>query len=340
MNITIATDTWRPQISGVVRTLETVTYELEKLGHAVRIIHTGMFPSVAVPFYPEQRLAYRTSQDHIEELLNGTDRVHILTEGPVGMAVKRQCLKRNWKFTTSYLTKFSLLLKKTVWIPEWVTHIPLRHFHSQSETIMVATPTMQEYLKENGYKTPSVIWSKGVDTGLFRPMPRVRKETNAIYVGRVSSEKDIRKFLELDIEAKKIVVGDGPERKLLQQKYPDVEFTGYLQSDDLAQAYSDADVFVFPSQFDTFGLVIIEAMACGTPVAGFPVCGPKDIVKNEEVGCLNWNLKEAVERAMETSSPEACRNLALTYSWTESAKNFLNNTVPIKGNNEQRKKES
>lgn len=340
MDIIIATDTWRPQVSGVVRTLETVTTELENLGHVVRIIHTGMFPSVAVPFYPEQRLAYRVRQTQLESLLEGADRVHILTEGPVGKAVKKLCLKRNWKFTTSYLTKFSIFLKDKLWIPECLTHASLRRFHSSSEAIMVATPTMQQYLKENHYKTKSVLWPKGVDVELFRPMPRKRLETNALYVGRVSSEKDIEKFLKLEVDVKKVIVGDGPDRKSLQRRYPNVEFTGYLQGDELAQAYSDADVFVFPSTFDTFGLVMIEALACGTPVAGFPVCGPKDIVKGDGIGCLNWNLKEAVEKAIETSDPNACRGLALTYSWAESAKNFLKNTVPIEGNNEQTKKGS
>jgi glycosyltransferase involved in cell wall biosynthesis len=333
--LVIATDAWKPQVNGVVRTLDTTISVLEGLGVHSTIIHPGLFRNFATPWYPEIAISYGRMQRIIRKLMDKTRPVsiHIATEGPVGRAVRRYCLRRGLRFTTAYHTKFPEYLKHQVGLPLWVGYSYLRRFHRPSARVLVATESMRDHLQQRRFSNRIGLWSRGVDAELFRPRQRsvIRDKPVCLYVGRVSVEKNIEDFLRADIDCHKVVVGDGPARKSLEEAFPRVTFTGYKHGEELAQAYADADVFVFPSTTDTFGMVIIEALACGVPVAAYPVPGPMDIVPNGAgVGCLHADLKIAIETALASSDRQKCRELALRYTWENCTKQFLNSLVVTK----------
>ncbi|AWK86524.1 glycosyltransferase family 4 protein [Azospirillum thermophilum] len=333
MNILIVSDAWYPQINGVVRTISTVRQELEAMGHTVEVIGPDRFRTVPMPTYPEIRLAIGARR-RLWAMIEGMrpDCIHIATEGPLGFAARSYCLKHGKPFTTAYHTRFPEYVRDRAPVPLALSYAVVRRFHKPSAAVMVATQTIEDTLKARGF-TNIRRWTRGVDTELFRPRGKdflALPRPIAMYVGRVAVEKNLEDFLKLDLPGSKVVVGDGPAREELQRKYPDVHWTGAKQGEELARHYAAADVFVFPSRTDTFGLVLLEALASGVPVAAYPVPGPLDVVDGAGVGCLDTDLKRAVERALAIPA-DKCRDYALGYSWRRSAEQFLSNLRPFTG---------
>ncbi|MEX0759581.1 MAG: glycosyltransferase family 1 protein [Tistlia sp.] len=334
MRILLATDAWTPQINGVVRTLGRVGEELRALGHTVEVIEPGRFRTIACPTYPEIRLAVRPRAG-ARRLLDAfrPEAVHIATEGPIGWAVRSLCLGRGLPFTTSYHTRFPEYLAARIPVPLALGYAVMRRFHRPSKGVMVATPTLLGELEGRGFSNLKA-WSRGVDTELFKPrndpaldLPR----PVYLYVGRVSVEKNLEAFLRLDLTpGTKLVVGDGPQLAELRRRFPETRFAGARQGEELARHYASADVFVFPSRTDTFGLVMLEALASGLPVAAFPVPGPLDVVDGHGIGMLDEDLAYAAGRAL-AIPPERCRAHALKHSWRACAEQFLGNLHPIAG---------
>lgn len=331
MNILIVSDAWHPQVNGVVRTISTVRTELEKMGHTVEVIGPDRFRTVPMPTYPEIRLALGAGS-RLPPMIDSLrpDCIHIATEGPLGHAARRYCMKRKIPFTTAYHTRFPEYIRDRAPIPLALSYAVVRRFHKPAAAVMVATPSIENALKARGFKNIRR-WTRGVDTDLFRP--RDKSFLNdprpiSMYVGRVAVEKNLEDFLRLDLPGTKYIVGDGPAREDLQKKYPDVRWVGAKHGEELAQYYAAADVFVFPSKSDTFGLVLLEALASGVPVAAYPVPGPLDVVDGSDIAFLDTNLKRAVENAL-TVSPERCREYALGFSWKASAEQFLSNLRPF-----------
>jgi glycosyltransferase involved in cell wall biosynthesis len=297
----------------------------------VIVIEPGMFHTFPCPTYPEIRLAwmpYRSMARRLEEL--SPDAIHIATEGTLGAAARTWCLRNRRPFTTSYHTQFPEYVRARVPIPLVVSYAHLRRFHGAAVRTMVATPTMQRQLEGRGFLNV-VRWSRGVDVSLFRPRSKdylAWPRPVSLYCGRVAVEKSIEDFLRLDLPGTRVVVGDGPARAQLEARYPDVKFVGYRFGEELAQHVAAADVFVFPSRTDTFGLVLLEAMACGLPVAAFPVTGPVDVVVNGTTGVLDEDLRAAVLAALKLD-PSACRQHALTYTWEAATRQFLGNLAPV-----------
>jgi len=334
MKILLASDAWYPQINGVVRTLNRVREELEVQGHSFEVICPDQFRTIPCPSYPEIPLAILPGvglAKRIEAI--APDAVHIATEGPIGLAVRNYCVKRDLPFTTSYHTRFPEYLSARVPVPVSWGYAFMRWFHKPSKAIMVATNSMKQELTAQGFGN-LVDWTRGVDTTLFRPdVPKALEALGLprpihLYVGRVAIEKNIKAFLDLKLEGSKVVVGDGPQRAELQAAYPEVYFAGAKQGEELAAHYASGDVFVFPSRTDTFGLVMLEAMASGLPVAAYPVPGPLDIVDGAGVGALNEDLGLAVGEAIKLPR-DHCREHALKYSWTACAEMFLENLQPL-----------
>ncbi|MBI1208817.1 MAG: glycosyltransferase [Azospirillum sp.] len=331
MNILIVTDAWYPQVNGVVRTICTVRRELEAMGERVEVIGPDRFRTVPMPTYPEIRLAVGAGRRlcrMIDEM--APHAIHIATEGPLGYAARRYCLKHKLPFTTAYHTRFPEYVRDRAPIPLSWSYAVVRRFHSPASAVMVATASIETALAARGF-TNLIRWTRGVDTELFRPRDKgFIDDTRPIsmYVGRVAVEKNIGAFLDLPLEGTKYVVGDGPQLAEFRQRYPHVRFVGAKHGEELAQYYAAADVFVFPSRTDTFGLVLLEALASGVPVAAFPVAGPLDVVNGADVGCLHEDLGHAVRTAL-TVSPERCREFALTYSWRAAAEQFLHNLKPF-----------
>lgn len=333
MRILIASDAWEPQVNGVVRTLRTTVGELEAMGHEVHVIGPDRFVTVPMPTYPEIRLAVAPKL-RLERLVDelAPDAIHIPVEGPVGLAARSLCLDRGWPFTTSYHTRAGLYFETKLGIPErWVLMIQ-RWFHNAGNGFMVQTDTLERELAEIGF-TNIRRWCRGVDTRLFRPvaadglldhLPRPIFS----YIGRVSAEKNLEAFLGLDLPGSKMIVGDGPELEEYREKYPAVLFTGFKAGDELAQHYSASDVFVFPSRFETFGLVLLEALACGLPVAAYPVPGPLDVLGGSDVAVLSEDLREAALQALSIPK-DRCRLYAERFSWRRSAEEFVANLAPI-----------
>ncbi len=256
--------------------------------------------------------------------------VHIATEGPLGFAARRYCMRRNVPFTTAFHTKFPEYVNARAGVPVKWTYKMMRRFHAPSHSVMVATQTVENELHQHGFNNIKR-WSRGVDTQLFRPRDKSFLDLPrpiSLYVGRVAVEKNIETFLALKQPGTKVVVGDGPQLHQLARKYPDVVFAGVKEGEELAKYYAAADVFVFPSLTDTFGLVLLEALACGVPVAAYPVAGPLDVIGDAPVGCLHADLGIALQRAL-GASPEACRAHAESYSWEASTQQFLANIVPF-----------
>ena len=333
--ILIATDAWHPQVSGVVRTLDTTARVLREWGHAVEVVEPTAYASVPTPFYPEIPICYPRPGRVYERVRKfRPDHVHISTEGVLGLLVRRFCRKSGWNFTTSYHTRFPEYLKRLAWVPEGLTYRFLKWFHGPSGAMMVATPSLEKELAGRGFRAPMRRWSRGVDLGVFRPREKVDTgfpRPVLLYVGRVSHEKGIGDFLALDTPGTKLVVGDGPARTELERKYPAAKFLGYRKGQALGEVYASADLFVFPSKTDTFGIVVIEALASGVPVAAYPVTGPIDIVTNDELGALDDDLGEAVERALRTGDRAACAAEGAAYTWENSTRQFAANLVPCSG---------
>lgn len=331
LKIALITDAWSPQTNGVVTTLKTVCALLRELGHQVETVTPEQFRNWPCPSYPEIRLAWgcgKKVRQRLHELQ--PDAIHIATEGPLGMAARAYCLKRGLPFTTSLHTRFAEYVHLRTGIPLAWGYAFLRWFHNRSERVMIATPSLAEELKAMGFKNIAQ-WSRGVDTELFRPMARTFSDYPRpimLYTGRVAVEKNLEAFLGIDLPGTKVVVGDGPAKAELEKKYPQVRFAGYRFGEELARYMASADVFVFPSLTDTFGLVMLEALACGVPVAAFPVQGPKDVILDERVGCLDHDLKRAIETAL-TLQPAECRSYAGRYSWLECASLFESHLAPV-----------
>ncbi|MEP2742967.1 glycosyltransferase family 4 protein [Bauldia litoralis] len=330
MKLLIATDAWRPQVNGVVRTLERVSEELGRAGVAVTMLTPADFRTMPMPTYPEIRLALALPGTIARKAAAmAPDGVHIATEGPIGYAIRRWCLATARPFTTSFHTRFPEYLAARLPVPPKASYAVLRRFHNAGRGCMVATRTLETELAERGF-TNLLPWSRGVDAELFRPRPDLRTTDRQrpvfLFVGRVAVEKNIRAFLELDLPGIKRVVGDGPAMSELRTAFPDAEFAGTLTGEALARAYADADVFVFPSRTDTYGIVLLEALASGLPVAAFPVPGPADVIGDSGVGVLDEDLGKAAVAALSISRDD-CRAFALRHSWAACARQFLDNVV-------------
>ena len=326
MRILIVTDAWEPQVNGVVRTLQATVAELRAAGHEVGIVSPDLFRSLPCPSYPEIRLAlagWRKVGRRIRAF--GPQAIHISTEGPLGMAARRWCIRNKFPFTTAYHTRFpEYVAARLPLSPEFVWRF-IRWFHRPARHIMVATRSLARELADQGLGQ-TMMWERGVDHDLFRPdrapLPAYDGLARPIqlYVGRVAVEKNIGAFLDCDRTGTKVIVGDGPALAELQARYPGALFLGKLGGETLASAYAGADVFVFPSRTDTFGLVVIEALSCGTPVAAFPVPGPGDIVR-DGAGALDEDLALAIDTALTCDRADA-EALGARYSWASCTAQF------------------
>jgi glycosyltransferase involved in cell wall biosynthesis len=331
MRVLVATDAWHPQVNGVVRTLTSLASAAHNLGVSVDFLSPDGFASIALPTYSSLRLALPTPPQIARRIdAAKPDAIHIATEGPIGHLVRAYCRRRGRPFTTSYTTRFPEYISARVPIPERWTYAALRRFHSAATVTMVATPSLFRELTQRGFSNLA-IWTRGVDVDLFRPDRAIRLDfPRPIFAvtGRVAVEKNLEAFLSLDLPGTKVVIGSGPQEQELKGRFPDVKFLGLLEKETLAAHLAAADVFVFPSRTDTFGLVQLEALACGVPVAAFPVTGPKDVVGNSPVGILSEDLRAACLGALELSR-EACRIFALNYSWERSARQFVTHVQKV-----------
>ena len=325
MKILIVTDAWMPQINGVVRTLQMTVRELQALGHEVDLLSPDLFRSIPCPGYAEIRLALASRRTVRRRMLAvAPDALHIATEGPLGLHARAVALENGWPFTTAYHTRFPEYLRARWPIPLPVSYAFLRRFHDAGVATLAATPAIVEDLRAHGFAAPRV-WSRGVDTVLFNPDgPREPRGDAPVFlhVGRIAVEKQVDEFLKLDLPGEKWVVGDGPERARLQAAYPQARWFGALQGEALARVFRSADVKVFTSVTDTFGLVLIEAMASGTPVAALPVPGPIDVVGGSDGGALDADLRQACLAALALPRA-AARAHAMTFSWAAATRQFL-----------------
>ncbi len=332
MRILIVTDAWHPQLNGVVRTIDETVAELERRGHAVEVIGPERFRTIALPTYRDIKLAL-PSRRRVDAMIRAfaPDSIHLATEGPLGWAARAWCLRSKTRFTTAYHTRFPEYIASRAPVPLAVGYALMRRFHGPSAAVMVATGSIEQDLARRGFRNIAR-WTRGVDTGQFRPLPDGFADLPRpilLYAGRVAVEKNLRAFLDLPLEGSKVIVGDGPQREDLERDYADAVFTGRLDGDDLVRAYSAADVFVFPSLTDTFGLVLAEALACGTPVAAFAIDGPRDVLSPQDggapVGMIDDDLGTAIARCLALKSPpERCRDFVLkNYTWTIATDQFL-----------------
>jgi glycosyltransferase involved in cell wall biosynthesis len=332
MRIVIVTDAWRPQTNGVVSTLAHTVECLRSFGHDVALITPQGFRTLPCPSYPEIRLAVLPGAK-VRRTLEAfaPDAVHIATEGSLGLAARRYCVRRGLNFTTSYHTQFPQYLRSRLPIPVGLTYRWLLGFHGAARACMVSTTSLQADLEKWGFRNV-VRWQRGVDTQLFRPQSKGFLDLPrpvAVYVGRLAIEKNIDAFLKMPWRGSKLVVGDGPERARLEASFPEAVFAGYRFGEQLAAYLAAGDVFVFPSRTDTFGLVNLEAMACGLPVAAYPVTGPIDVVEDGVTGALDEDLARAAQRAL-TLDPAACRERALRSSWERSTREFERNLTGLR----------
>lgn len=337
MRIAIVTDAWFPQENGVVRVLSTLIARLKGLGHEILLIEPAQFATIPCPTYPDIRLALGVGGCLSKLLADfAPDALHLPTEGPLGWAARSIALKRGWPYTTAYHSKFPEYIQARTGLPlDWL-YLPVRYFHKASSAVLCPSPSVFRELKERGFINLKE-WSHGVDTDLFHPQPKEFLDLPRpihMYVGRVTVEKNLPAFLDLDLPGSKVVIGSGPARKHLMRRYPDAHFKIAHGDLELSRYFAAADVFVFPSLTDTFGLVMLEALASGVPVAAFPVTGPVDVLGDSKVGVLDWDLKSATAQAL-AISPEICRRHALSFSWDAVARQFLDLLAPIKGRNRQ-----
>ena len=331
MRILVATDAWHPQVNGVVRTLAMMAEAAGELGAQVDFLTPESFRTFGLPSYRDLRLALPRPA-RIAELVAASrpDSIHIATEGPIGVLVRRYCRKHGLPFTTSFHTRFPEYVSARAPVPESWIWATLRWFHGASDAVMVATPALARELRERRFRNV-VLWPRGVDTKLFHPREVTVRQAKPVFlcVGRVAVEKNLEAFLELDLPGTKVIVGDGPARAMLEQKYPQAVFLGTLQGERLAEAYASADVFVFPSRTDTFGLVLLEALASGLPIAAFPVSGPRDVIGDAPVGVLSEDLREACLAALGIPR-ETCVEFAAKHGWEASTRAFLDNMACIR----------
>ena len=329
MRLAIVTDGWLPQTNGVVRTLSVTASLLQQSGHVVEVLEPRGFRTMPCPSYPEIRLAlkpYRRLAAQLTAL--DPDSIHIATEGPLGMAARRWCLGHGRAFTSSYHTRFPEYLRARAPVPLSLSYAHLRRFHGAAARTLVGTPSMKRALEERGFHNLA-LWSRGVDTELFRPGPKSFLDLPRpvwLYFGRVAVEKGIDDFLRLELPGTKLVVGDGPAMAECRRRHPEAVYAGYRHGEELAASVAASDVFVFPSRTDTFGLVLLEAMACGVPVAAYPVTGPLDVVSHGVNGVLGEDLRVAALAALELD-PRACREHALRYTWEAATAQFLGHLV-------------
>ena len=324
MRILIATDAWYPQVNGVVRTLSMVAEAATRLGVEITFLSPDLFRTAPMPGYAGLRVAL-TTPGHVSRLIDEArpDAIHIATEGPIGVLARRYCRERGRAFTTSFHTRFPDYVSARVPVPEsWIWWL-LRRFHAPCSAVMAATPALARELRGRGFRNV-VLSSPGVDSDLFRPRAATLGLPRPIFlsVGRVAREKNLEAFLDLDLPGTRLVVGDGPGLAALRRRYPQAIFVGALFGEQLAEAYASSDVFVFPSRTDTFGLVLLEALASGVPVAAFPVTGPRDVITDPEVGVLDDDLRSASLRALKLSR-DKCRAFAVGHSWEACARIFI-----------------
>jgi 1,2-diacylglycerol 3-alpha-glucosyltransferase/glucuronosyltransferase len=331
MRILVATDAWHPQVNGVVRTLTHMAEAARAFGVDVSFLTPQSFRTVAMPSYPDLRLALPHPAKIARLIAEARpDSIHIATEGPIGLLTRRYCRQQGLPFTTSFHTRFPEYISARLPIPEAWIWAALRAFHGPSRAVMAATPALAGELRSRGFRNV-VLWPRGVDARLFHPRAADLGLPRPVFlcVGRVAVEKNLEAFLELDLPGTKVIVGDGPARAALTRKYPQAVFLGARQGEELGQAYAAADVFVFPSKTDTFGLVLLEALASGLPVAAFPVTGPRDVIGTAPVGALNEDLRVACLAAV-TIPPQACLEFAARHTWEASARAFVDNINEVR----------
>ncbi len=332
MKIAIVTDAWLPQVNGVVTTLLELQQGLEARGHEVLMVEPSAHPRFACPGYREIELAWRPGRRVAQALRDAApDAIHIATEGPMGSAARAFCLREGLSFTTAFHTRFPDILAKALRIPERWGYAWFKRFHAPSSGVMVPSAGMLAILEGHGFER-LLAWSHGVDLTMFAPvagadfgLPR----PVFLYVGRVSYEKNLDAFLKLDLPGSKVVYGVGPLLARLQREHPGVHWRGVVPRDELAAIYSAADSFVFPSHSETFGLVMLEAMACGTPVAAFPVAGPLDVVGASDGGVLDTDLRAAALRSLQVPR-ERARARALEFDWNPVCRQFVQHLVPAR----------
>ncbi len=338
MRIMLVTDAWDPQVNGVVRTMKRVITECEAMGHEWNIVSpSDGFRTIPLPTYSEIRLALGAKKPIEERFLEyEPDAVHIATEGTLGWAARAICLKHRFPYTTSYHTRFpEYVHARFPFIPTWMGYAYVGEFHKYSGRVMVATQSMREELDQKGFRNVAP-WTRGVDTDLFHPS--LRRQDGGPFaglarpiwlnVGRVAVEKNIEAFLQLDLPGTKVVVGEGPQLESLRQQHPEAVFAGVKFGTELAECFANADVFVVPSLTDTFGLVILEAMAAGTPVAAFNAPGPRDLIPGSKSGVVSEDLLEACLETLKMSRDDT-RAYAETFSWRACAEQFINNLEPL-----------
>ncbi|CAN5315013.1 hypothetical protein BH11PSE2_BH11PSE2_00400 [soil metagenome] len=338
MRVLLATDAWEPQVNGVVRTLTRVVAELRDMGHLVEVISPDQFKTFPLPTYPEIKLAvgvYEPMQERFKAF--EPEAIHIATEGPIGLAARRICMDWKLPFTTSYHTKFPEYVSARLPVPVAAGYAYMRWFHKASGRLMVATPTMRDELARHGFRNISP-WARGVDTEMFRPRKPGEPDVFEglprpiwLNVGRVAVEKNIESFLMQDLPGTKVVVGDGPQKDELSHRYPGVKFVGQKMGEELTAHFACADVFVFPSLTDTFGLVILEAMASGVPVAAYPAPGPIDIIPGSGAGVLGTTTTEGLREACLACLPldrAVVRAYSEKFSWRVCAEEFVRNLQP------------
>jgi len=329
MRILLATDAWRPQVNGVVRTLERMTAAAGEWRAEFDFLTPEGFATFPLPTYPDIRVALAAPWDVGKRIeASGADHVHIATEGPIGWSARAYCLERGRLFTTSYHTRFPEYISARTPIPEDWIYAGLRNFHAPAAAVMAPTPSLQGELKSRGFDNVKV-WTRGVDHALYRPQTAdVLDLPRPIFlcVGRVAVEKNLDALLRLDLPGSVVIVGDGPAREMLARRYPKAHFLGARFGEELARIYASADVFAFPSRTDTFGIVLIEALASGLPVAAFPVTGPLDVIGDSGAGALSEDLREACLRALEIPREKA-RAHSMKFTWRESARQFVDHIV-------------
>ena len=330
MKIMIVTDAWEPQVNGVVRTLKNTRDELEAMGHQVAFLTPLEFNTVPCPTYPDISLSLLPGRKVGARLRQfDADALHLATEGPLGMAARAYAIKHCLPFTTAYHTRFPEYVHARLRIPLSWTYAFLRWFHGPSKAVLAPTEVVKRDLEEVGFSNVQ-LWSRGVDHRIFRPQPAQKlgaEHPIFLHVGRVAVEKNIEAFLDLDLPGSSWVVGEGPALEGIKRRHPQAHYLGVLSQEELAQVYASADVFVFPSRTDTFGLVLLEALACGLPVAAYPVTGPLDVIGDSSAGALDHDLRAACLRAVGLKREDAVRH-SRRYSWRTATEQFVGHLHP------------
>lgn len=330
LRVALVTDAWLPQVNGVVRTWTEVRDQIESMGHRVAVIHPGQFPTIPCPKYPQIRLAAVPKLGSILETIN-PDAIHIAVEGPLGLAARYYCWRKKLPFTTSYHTKFPQYLEDYIKVPRKYTYRGMRWFHGGANATLVPTPSVKRELEAEGFKN-IIVWTRGVDHDVFKPYGKDLYPEDPrpvfLYMGRVAREKNIEAFLDADLPGSKWVVGGGPELHHFESRYPGARFVGFKFGEELARHIAASDVFVFPSKTDTFGVVMLEALACGVPVAAFPVTGPLDVITDPKAGVLDEDIAVAAKKALKLN-PEDCRAFARKFTWKRCAEMVVENLAII-----------